>query len=112
MRNIRIGNSYPTTTDAVLIYTTPDNGTQPKITLIHVAKTIVAAANFSIFFNPGGTYDESTALYYQITAATNRRTILLEYIKGLGMGNKGDELWVQSHTASAFNFNVFAEVDK
>ncbi len=112
MRNIRIGQAFPTDTNATLIYTTPDNGTQPKVTLINVAKVITAAANFSIYFNPGGTYNETTALYYQIIADAKRKTILIEFVKGLGMGNKGDTLYVQSHTASAFNFNVFAEVDK
>jgi len=112
MRKIRLGQEFPTDTDPVLIYETPDNGTQPSVTSITITKVIDATANFSIYFNPGGTFDKTTALYHEVTAAADKRIIKDSYDKGLGMGNKGDQLWVKSHTAEAFNFMIFGEVDK
>lgn len=112
MRHIILGRQRPTTTDPALIYKTPDNGTDPTVTTIIVTKTIVAAASYSIYFNARGTYDETTAPYFTIELPANRRSVNIEFVKGMGMGNLGDTLHVRSHTANAFTFHVFGEVRK
>lgn len=112
MINKMLGRERPTDTTPVPIYTTPDNGSNPLITIIHIAKTIEAAASFSIFLNAGGVYNETTALFYNIEMNTDRKTKVIGYNPGMGMGEKGDILEVKSHTASAFTFTLHGEVIK
>jgi len=112
MKHVILGKARPTTTDPVLIYATPDNGSDTVITTIVITKTVTAAASYSIFFNAKETYDETTAPYFQIELPANRRSVNIEFIRGMGMGNKGDTLHVKSYTASAVTFHVWGEVRK
>ncbi len=112
MINKILGRTRPTTTTPEVLYTTPDNGTNTKVTLIHITKTIDAAADFSIYLNADGVYNATTAIFFENEMSADKKTKVIGYNPGMGLGLKGNTLEVKSHTASAFTFTLHGEVIK
>ncbi len=110
MADQKLGSTFPTTTDPTLLYETPDNLKDPKITTIFVAKTIQGTARYSIYFNPAGTFDETTSLFFDVLLESGNMTEMIEIVKGLGMENQGDQIWVKSDKASSVNFTAFGQL--
>ena len=108
----QLGRTFPTNTTQSLLYTTPNNGSNTRLTSVIVTKVINAAATFDIYINPGTTFDKTTAIFYQIEMKADKRVEIIEFNSGLGLGVKNNQVYVRSNTASAFNFNAFGEAIK
>lgn len=67
----QLGQLRPANTTAVSIYS-PASGTDARLTQITICNTSSAAATFRLFHDDNGsTYDETSALYWNITIAAN-----------------------------------------
>ncbi len=103
-----LGQSRPGDTTAVTIYS-PASGEHTKITRIVVCNTSSGTQKFRIFLdNDGTTYDETTALFWDVTTPTDT-TVEIE--GDWWMNNASGNLAVRTDSASAFTFTVFGNVN-
>lgn len=104
-----LGQARPANTTAVSIYS-PPTGIITKITGITVAETAGAAAKFRIFLdNDGTTYDQTTALFYDVTIPANTTAFPLDRGEALWMDDASGNLAVRTDTNSALTFTVHGE---
>ena len=97
-----LAQSRPGDTNAVSVYS-PSASTQTEITRVLVCNTTGNTPTFRIFLdNDGTTYDQTTALYYDM-AMTANQTITIEGSLWMSGGN----LAVRSSAASEITFTVF-----
>lgn len=102
----QLGQLRPANTTAASIYS-------PAISTTAIIKTIVVcctstssgAKQFRIFLDDDGTtYDESTALYYDVNIS-NRETVTINTF--IAMDDSSGNLAVRTDTADALTFTVF-----
>jgi hypothetical protein len=99
-----LGQLRPANTNAASIYT-PGAGVTAIIRNITVANTTGLAATFRIFHhNTGTTYDQSTALFYDVSIPKNTSIQITAY---MAMNNSSGNLAVQTGTANALTFTVY-----
>jgi hypothetical protein len=99
----------PANTNAVSIHS-PTANTHTHVTTITVCNTTAGGAKFRIFLDDDGTtYDQTTALYYDITLAANS-TQTFEFQKPIFMNDSNGNLAVRTDTASALTFTVWGVV--
>jgi hypothetical protein len=104
----QLGQLRPANTNAASIYT-PGAGVTVIIRNITVANTSAAQALFRIFcHNTGSTYDQGTALFYDVPIQKYSTMQVTAY---MAMNNSSGNLAVQTSVANALTFTVFgAEV--
>ena len=101
-----LAQSRPGNTTAVSAYS-PPTSTFTKITRIVVCNTASTTQKFRIFLdNDGTTYDETTALFWDITTPTDTT---VEIDADWWMNNSSGNLAVRTDSASAFTFSIFGE---
>ena len=102
-----LGQLRPANTSVASIYSPPANRAV-EITAVLVCNQSLASATYRIFLDDDGTtYDQSTALYYDVTLATGTTSELS--MLGWGMVNSAGNLAVRSSVASALTFTVFGK---
>ena len=101
-----LGQSRPANTTAVSIYS-PVSGQHTKITKIVICNTASTTQKFRIFLhNTGTTYDETTALFWDINVPTET-TVEIE--GDWWIDDSSGNLAVRTDSASAFTFTIFGE---
>jgi hypothetical protein len=103
-----LGQARPSNTSPVSIYQ-PGSGVTAIIRNITVTNTTTVQATYRIFHHDSGTtYDQSTALFYDVTIPKNSTTQITAF---MAMNNPSGHLAVQSGTANSLTFSVYgAEV--
>jgi hypothetical protein len=104
----QLGQSRPGSTTAVSLYS-PGAGVTAIIKAVFVSNTTSATATFRIFVDDDGTtYDETTALFWDVTIPGNTTVELDSF---LAMNDSAGNIAVRTDTASALTFTAFgAEV--
>ncbi|MGI9405865.1 MAG: hypothetical protein ACR2O4_05800 [Hyphomicrobiaceae bacterium] len=103
-----LAQSRPANTTAVSAYSPPNDTVRTEITLVTVCNTSGASAKYRIFIDDDGTtYDETTALFWDIAVAADTSVEILLHSKSWWMTNSSGNLAVRTDTASAFTFTVF-----
>ena len=99
-----LGQLRPGDTNAASLYSPPVN-TKTEITKIVVANTTGTAATFRIFIDTNGTtYDQTTAIAYDISLAANDS---VETADSYWMADPTGNLAVRSGTISALTFTAY-----
>lgn len=99
-----LAQSRPGNTTAVSVHS-PLASSYTKITRVIVCNTASTTQKFRIFLdNDGTTYDETTALFWDITVPTDT-TVEIE--GDWWIDNSSGNLAVRTDSASAFTFTVF-----
>jgi len=108
MQSFQLGQSRPSGTTAASIYS-PGANVETTITSIIVCNTSGAAATYRIFHDHNGTtYDQTTALFYDIAIAADTTHILDVFIAA---DDENGNLAVRTSVANALTFTVYgAEV--
>ena len=102
----QLGQARPADTNAVSIYSPPANNTS-IITTINVANTTAIDATYRLFHDSNGTtYDETTALAFDVTVSANTVQVH-DYI--IGMNDTTGNLAVRTGTANAVTFTVYGQ---
>ena len=100
----QLGQLRPANTTAASLYS-PAASTTAIIKTITVANNTGSAATYRIFMDDDGTtYDQSTALFYDISLAANSTDVLDSF---LAMNNSSGNLAVRVGTANAITFTAF-----
>ncbi len=103
----QLGQLRPANTTAATIYSPGANETA-IIRTIFVCNTTATDATFRIFVDDNGTtYDQTTALYYDVVCPLNTTVDLKTYI---AMDDATGNLAVRTGTNDAINFTVFGAV--
>jgi len=103
----QLGQSRPANTTAVSIYS-PDGDEAAKIFEIIVCNTTTSDATYRIFHDEDGTtYNQTTALFYDVNLTANS-TDILEL--NAWMNDSTGNLAVRTGTNSAITFTVNGEV--
>lgn len=103
----QLGQSRPSDTTAVSLYSPASGIVSAEITSLFVANTTGSAATYRIFIDDDGTtYDQSTALAYDVSLAANTFTEILSGSK-VFMNNASGNLAVRAGTGNALTFTVF-----
>ena len=101
----QLGQLRPANTTAASIYQTPAV-TITIITSVTIANTTTTPATFRIFHDDNGsTYDETTALAYNVQCDAN--SIIVINKPGWCMNDASGNLAVRSGTASALTFTIY-----
>jgi len=99
-----LGQTRPGSTTATSIYSPPAN-TSSIIKTIFIANTTASSATFRIFVDDDGTtYDETTALFWDVSIDGNTTVEVDTFI---AMNDSSGNLAVRTGTASALTFTVF-----
>lgn len=102
----QLGQARPANTTAVSIYS-PATGVTTIINTIHVANTTGTDATYRLFHDANGTtYDETTALAFDITIKANTVQVH-DYI--IGMNDTTGNLAVRTDTNDAVTFTVYGQ---
>lgn len=100
----QLGQLRPANTTAASVYS-PAAATETQITTVVVCNTSGAAATFRIFQDDNGTtYDETTALYWDVTIAANDSVTFTDL--KLFMNDSTGNLGVRTSVADALTFTV------
>ncbi len=100
----QLGQLRPADTNPASLYS-PAASTEVMILSILVCNTTGSAATFRLFIDDDGTtYDQTTALYYDVSVAAN--TTLQIDLK-LTMDDSSGNLAVQTGTNNALTFTAF-----
>lgn len=102
MAEKQLGQARPADTNNATLYTVPAS-TWIIITAIRVCNTTVSDATCRIFLNPGGTADQTTAIYYDYNVPAN--STLCDDGKHI-LDTAADTIEVRTATASALTFTV------
>ena|SRR3990167_4320370 len=104
MTGKELGQARPGDTNAVSIYSPPAN-IRTEITKIVIANTTGTAATFRIFIDSNGTtYDQTTAIAYDISLAANDS---VETTGSYWMTSSSGNLAVRTGTLSALTFTAY-----
>ena len=97
----------PADTNAASLYSPPDNRTV-EITALLVCNQSGSAATFRIFLDDDGTtYDQTTALYYDVPLGADLTWEIT--VKGWGMIVTAGNLAVRSSVGNALTFTLFGK---
>lgn len=103
-----LAQSRPANTTATSFYSPPNNTVRTEITLVTVCNTSGAPAKFRIFIDDDGTtYDETTALFWDIDVPADTTVEILDNESSWWMTNSAGNLAGRTDTANAFTFTVF-----
>lgn len=103
----QLGQLRPGDTDPASLVSPAENSTV-TVRQIFVANTTGSAATFRIFVDDdGSTYDQGTALYYDVGIAANATERIDCFIH---MDNADGNLGVRSNTANALTFTAFGQI--
>lgn len=95
-------------TNAVSIYSLPDADTHAVLTSIEICNTTSGGETYRIFLDDDGTtYDESTALFFDVTIGANTTVQIDCGVDGWGMSNSSGNLAYRSSAANAITVTVF-----
>ncbi len=98
-----LGQLRPSNTTATSVYSPPVN-TIGIIKSITICNTTGSAVTFRVFLDDDGTtYDESTALFYDVTINANETITDVAF---RGMNNSSGNLAVRTSSANALTFTV------
>lgn len=101
-----LGQSRPSDTNNASLYSPPSGIISTQVTTLIICNTTGSGANYRIFLdNDGTTYDQTTALFYDIAILANS-TDLIEP-NGLFMNNSSGNLAIRTDTADALNFTAY-----
>jgi len=107
VKGIQLAQSRPANTTAVSVYS-PDGNEVSHITEILVAETSGSATTYRIFHDDDGTtYDQTTALFYDIAISANT-THIIELNEW--MNDEDGNLAVRSGSGNALTFTVTGEI--
>jgi len=110
LKGVQIAQSRPSNTTAVSAVS-PTDGQIIQVTSVFLANTTSANATFRIFHDEDGTtYDESTALFYDVTLDAN--TSLHIDLADIWLRNSSGNLAVRVGTASAITFTFYGIADE
>lgn len=99
-----LGQSRPSDTTATSLYS-PATGVTAVIRNIFVCETSGTNRTFRIFCDKDGTtYDQTTALYYDVAITANTTTQLTTYIV---LNNSSGNLAVRTSSGSALTFTAY-----
>lgn len=102
-----IGQLRPSNTTAAAAYTKPVKKI-PLVSSIFIANTTTASAKYSIYLDADGTtYNESTALFFNVELLANS-TALVEFKGSIIID--GGSIGVKTDTANALTFTIFGEI--
>lgn len=102
---VMLGQSRPSGTSTETLVNTLDKSKFIVYT-IYIANNTSSAADFSIYHdNDGTTYDQSTALYYEVSLAGNT-TEKIEIRRGLPVVD-GATIGIKSGTGDALTFTIY-----
>ena len=100
----QLGQLRPGTTSAVSIYSPPASTTWVVKNLV-VCNTTASSATFRVFHDEDGTtYDETTALFYDVPINANETLTFTSLMAG---SNTAGNVAVRTDTASALNFTLY-----
>jgi len=100
----QLGQARPANTTAVSIYS-PGASTNTDIKGVHIANTSAGSATFRLFHDDNGTtYDESTALVWDVAVGVGAVVNITTLIS---MDDATGNLAVRTDTASALTFTVY-----
>ena len=100
----QLGQSRPANTTAASIYS-PGASTTAVIKSIFIANTSGASAKARLFLDDDGTtYDESTALLWDVEVAADS---VVEISTFMAMNDSNGNLAIRTDTANALTFTVF-----
>ena len=101
----QLGQLRPANTTAASLYSPASGETQ--VTALHISNTSAAAATFRVFHDDDGTtYDETTALYWDVTVAAGD-AVTITWDKGLYMNDATGNLAVRTSVADALTFTLY-----
>lgn len=101
----QLGQLRPADTTAASLYS-PSSGSTARLIVLFVCNLTGAGVAFRIFHDRDGTtYDQTTALYYDVTQAANTTSLI--DLKGLYMNNSSGNIAVRSATNDAFTFTLY-----
>lgn len=105
---VQLGQSRPANTTAAALTQNADN--RVEITRLHIANVTASAATFRLFVDQtgGGTFDATTALYWDVSIAAGNAFEWEAPAPGCGVVlNTNAQLGIRSSVASALNFTVW-----
>ena len=104
MYNTQLGQSRPSGTTAASIYS-PAASTQTIVSHVIIANTSGAAATFRLFHDDDGTtYDETTALAWDVAIAADET---VTFDTAIAMADSSGNLAVRTDTADALTFTAY-----
>lgn len=109
----RLAQPRPANTSAAAGYTAPSTQSV-EITRIVIANTTGSAADASVFHDDAGgsTFDQTTALYYQVAVPGNSTLTISSDSVGTGIVmSPGSQLGIQTGTANALTFTIYGAVE-
>lgn len=106
MTGIILAQSRPTDTNAASVYS-PPSGIITEITQVIVAENSGNTPSYRIFLdNDGTTYDQTTALFYDVATAANTSYELISH-GSWWMTDSDGNLAVRTSGANQLTFTVF-----
>lgn len=103
----QLGQARPVNTTAVSIYS-PASSIEATINGIVICNTTASPVQYSIFHDEDGTtYNETTALVYQLTIDANSINTIPLGQSRIYMRNSSGNLAIKTETASALTFTVY-----
>lgn len=100
----QIGQARPANTTAVSVYS-PADGMMTDVVTIIICNSSASSAAYRVFHDDDGvTYDESTALFYDVTIPANTTDI---HDMKVFMADSDGNLAIRTDTASALTFTVY-----
>jgi hypothetical protein len=103
-----VGQLRPANTTAASLVS-PVSGERISVHTIIVAETSGSDRTFRLFHDDDGTtYDESTALHYDVAISANTTTFL-DLQGGIDMVNSSGNLAVRTSSGNALNFTAYGE---
>lgn len=100
----QLGQLRPANTTAASLYSPPAL-TIAVIKNLVVSNTTALIANFRVFVDDDGTtYDQSTALFYDVAISGNDTVEVLGF---MAMNNSSGNIAVRTDTSSALTFTLF-----
>lgn len=110
LKGVQIAQSRPSNTNAVSAIS-PTDGQIIQVTSVFICNTTGSNATCRIFHDEDGTtYDQSTALFYDVTLAAN--TSLHIDLADTWLRDSTGNLAVRVGTASAITFTFYGIVDE
>ena len=103
----QLAQSRPSGTTAENLFTATD---KTDITRIVICNTTGATAKYSIYHDDdGSTFDESTALYFEVDLAANSSIELADFVRYLTLP-KDAQIGVKTSVASALTFTLYGGI--
>lgn len=102
----QLGQSRPGSTTAVSAYSPSSDIVSAQILTVVIANTTGSAAAYRLFHDEDGTtYDQTTALAYDVSLAANSKEVI--NFDGLFMANSSGNFAVRTDTNDALTFTIY-----